>query len=112
MIRAATALIVLTSIAAYAQPTSAPAFEVASIRAGQPGRESIEYVPGSLTMRNVRLTACIRWAYGVPEYQVTGPDWMNDTWFDIAAKAGSPAPEAELRVMLQTLLVDRFKLAT
>jgi uncharacterized protein (TIGR03435 family) len=112
MIRTVTAIFALTSMAAFAQPSGAPAFEVASIRAGQPGRESIEYVPGSLTMRNVRLTACIRWAYDVPEFQVTGPDWMNDTWFDIAAKAGSPAPEAELRVMLRTLLADRFKLAT
>jgi len=63
-------------------------------------------------MRNVRLNGCIRWAYGVSEYQVTAPDWVNEVWFDIAAKAGSPAPEAELRVMLQTLLLDRFKLAT
>jgi len=36
---------------------------------------------------------------------------MNDARFDILAKAASPAPESELRLMLQTLLADRFKLA-
>jgi uncharacterized protein (TIGR03435 family) len=111
MLRVATSLMALT-FGAFAQQPAAPAFEVASIRAGEPGKEVIEYVPGSLTMRHARLTVCIRWAYGVPEYQVSGPGWMNDVWFDIAAKAGTPAKEAELRLMLQTLLVDRFKLAT
>jgi uncharacterized protein (TIGR03435 family) len=62
-------------------------------------------------MRNVRLTACIRWAYGVQEYQVSGPGWLNDVRVDIVAKAGTPVPEAELRRMLQTLLAERFKLA-
>lgn len=105
------AVLILISLASFAQAQNAPAFEVASIRAGNPGKEFIEAVPGSLTMRNVRLTACIRWAYGVYEYQVSGPGWLNDTWFDISAKAGSPVKEAELRVMLQTLLADRFKLS-
>jgi uncharacterized protein (TIGR03435 family) len=78
----------------------------------EPGRESIEHVPGSLTMRKVRLTACIRWAYGIQDYQVSGPSWLTDTWVDIQAKAASPVDQAELRRMLQTLLVERFKLAT
>jgi len=108
------AVIVFTfaSLAVFGQAAATPAFEVASIRVGEPGREAIEVVPGSLTMRHVRLTACIRWAYGVPEFQVSGPAWMNDVWFDISAKAGSPASEADLRLMLQTLLADRFKFAS
>ncbi len=63
-------------------------------------------------MRKVRLTACIRWAYGIQDYQVSGPSWLTDTWVDIQAKAASPVDQAELRRMLQTLLVERFKLAT
>src|SRR5262249_47322583 len=43
--------------------------------------------------------------------QVAGPDWLNETQFDITAKAAGPATEAELRVMVQTLLAERFKLA-
>src|SRR5215471_5353018 len=100
MIRAVVGYLVLVSVGAFAQPQSAPVFDVASIRAGQPGKELIEYVPGNLTMRNLRLTACIRWAYGVQEYQVSGPGWLNDVWFDISAKAAFPAKEGELRLML------------
>jgi hypothetical protein len=45
MTRTVASLLALTSIAAAALAAESPAFEVASIRAGQPGRESIEYVP-------------------------------------------------------------------
>ena len=105
------ALLILTSVAPLAQPASAPAFEVASIRSVQPGRESIEFGPASLTMRYVHLTACVRWAYGVQDVQVSGPPWLSDVWFDIFAKSASPVSVAELRAMLRTLLADRFKLA-
>ena len=111
MMRRVTIRIILTSLAAFSQPATPPSFDVASIRLSEPGRESIEHVPGSLTMRHVRLTACIRWAYGIQEYQVSGPGWLNDIRVDIVAKAGTPVPEAELRRMLQTLLTERFKLA-
>jgi hypothetical protein len=78
MVRSVTGLFFLTSIAAFAQAADPPAFEVASIRPGQPGKEVIEHVPGSLSMRNARLTACIRWAYGLQDYQVSGPGWVSD----------------------------------
>jgi len=110
MTRTVASLLALTSIAAAALAAESPAFEVASIRAGQPGRESIEYVPGSVTMRNMRLTACIRWAYNIPDFQISGPGWLSEVWFDINAKAGTPAKEAELRLMMRTLLAERFKL--
>jgi uncharacterized protein (TIGR03435 family) len=47
----------------------------------------------------------------VQDYQVTGPGWINEERFDIVAKAGTPAPDNQLRTMLQALLADRFKLA-
>ena len=104
-------LSLFASITAFAQPAKPPSFEVASISATQPGQESIEFGPASLTMKNVRLTACIGWAYGVQDFQITGPSWLNDVWFDIFAKTANAATVAELRQMLQTLLADRFKLA-
>jgi uncharacterized protein (TIGR03435 family) len=111
-------LIALLALQAHAQTDPKPAFEVASIRAnhmadkGGEGsrRESIEPGPANVTMRNVSLQGCIRWAYNVQPYQVNGPAWLESERFDIAAKAGAPAPEAQLRLMLQTLLADRFKL--
>lgn len=93
-------------------------FEVASIKPSQAGnmdregnrREDVDTAPGSLTMRNVSLSSCIRWAYGVQRSQVSGPAWVDSERFDIAAKAANPASEDQLKVMLQALLGDRFKL--
>jgi uncharacterized protein (TIGR03435 family) len=39
-----------------------------------------------------------------------GPSWIRRDRFDIIAKADHPAPTAELRGMIRTLLNDRFKL--
>jgi uncharacterized protein (TIGR03435 family) len=93
-------------------------FEVASIKPNQAGnmdregnrREDVDTAPGRLTMRNVSLSSCIRWAYGVQRSQVSGPAWVDVERFDIAAKAAGPASEDQLKVMLQALLGDRFKL--
>jgi uncharacterized protein (TIGR03435 family) len=37
-----------------------------------------------------------------------GPDWLDWDRFDLEAKADAPASDADLRVMLQTMLADRF----
>jgi uncharacterized protein (TIGR03435 family) len=108
MIRCAVALSVFASLLLAADAPST--FEVASIRPSQEGREALDVLPGSITMRNVRLTDAIRWAYNVLDVQVYGPDWLNTTCFDIVAKAGAPAKEPEMKRMMQTLLADRFKL--
>lgn len=108
MIRVAAAVSVFALAALAAEAPSA--FDVASIRPSQGGREAVEVLPGSVTMRNMRLTGAIRWAYNVLDVQVSGPDWLNTTRFDILAKAGEPAKEPEMQMMMQTLLADRFKL--
>jgi len=107
MIRTASALILIAS-AVFA--ADAPSFDVASIRASQGGRETADTVPGSVTMRNMRLAGAIRWAYNVLDVQVSGPDWLNSERFDFVAKAGTPAKDPELKQMMQKLLADRFKL--
>lgn len=118
--------------AAFAQSTTQtgaparPAFDVASVKvltAGQAGREggrgmmrmggrggTVQTTPDSVTMRNTTLKNAIRWAYGVTEYQVSGPEWLDSVRFDIAAKTSAPAKEEQLELMAQTLLADRFKL--
>jgi uncharacterized protein (TIGR03435 family) len=108
MIRSAVALSVFVSLALAADAPST--FEVASIRPSQEGREAVDVLPGNITMRNMRITGAIRWAYNVLDVQVSGPDWLNTTRFDIVAKAGAPAKEPEMRKMMQTLLAERFKL--
>ena len=89
-----------------------PAFDVASIRASEArGQEFVQASPGSVIMRNISLRGCVKWAYRVMEYQVSGPEWMGFERFDISAKAGDAVGEDQLRLMMQTLLHDRFGLA-
>ena len=61
-------------------------------------------------MVNVSLSTVVRWAYKLGVYEISGPDWISNARFDITAKAASPVSEEQLRLMLQALLKDRFKL--
>ena len=84
---------------AGAQSTAPPAsFDAASVKpAAIPlvneggNRARIEYTPNSLTMRNVALTDCVQWAYGVAEFQVSAPH-ADNRGYDILARAESPVP--------------------
>jgi uncharacterized protein (TIGR03435 family) len=116
-LRAITVLALAAGLSDAQTTSAAPAFDVASIKPSQLSglreggkRERIEAVPGSLIMGNVRFQTAVRWAYHVQEYQVTGPAWIGEERFDIVAKAGSPVPEEDLRLMLRTLLAERFQL--
>ncbi|HEY1220340.1 MAG: TIGR03435 family protein [Bryobacteraceae bacterium] len=66
---------------------------------------------GVLRYTNVSLRDCIRVAYGVKEFQVQGPDWIESTRFDIVAKLPAGLPESQIPEMLQAMLRERFKLA-
>jgi len=113
------ALLLPMSTVALAQT---PAFDVASIKVHKPvnaseggNRERIEAAPGSLTMRNVNLLSCVRWAFDVREYQVSGPagltvERLTGERYDILAKVDPPVLPARMREMLQTLLAQRFRL--
>jgi uncharacterized protein (TIGR03435 family) len=100
------------SFACLAQsPAPTLAFDAASVRpSAMSGNEDvhIETSLGSLTIRGMSLNFCIRWAYDMPPYQVDGPAWLRDAGFDISAKAAQPVDDDHLRLMLRTLLTERF----
>ncbi len=57
------------------------------------------------------LHFCIEWAYDMRPLQITGPEWLSDVRFDINAKAGDHnADDDQLRLMVRTMLADRFGL--
>jgi uncharacterized protein (TIGR03435 family) len=110
-------LVAFVEIAALGQTPAIPAFDVASVKVSQPGADSgprrgdrIQVSPGSVTMRGISLKASVRWAWHVSDSQVVGPDWLDSQRYEIAGKAAGPATEDELRLMMQTLLRERFKL--
>jgi uncharacterized protein (TIGR03435 family) len=92
----------------------AGSFEVASIKPASPdeaGTSGEDGRNGVLKMWNVSLRRCIRYAYTIPEDQITGgPKWIGELRYDIVAKADRPAAEPDLLTMLQPLLADRFRL--
>jgi uncharacterized protein (TIGR03435 family) len=100
---------------AVAQAATAPGFEVASIKPDETGGNYIEVTPGSLNAHSATLATCIKWAYGVQSSQVAGADsgvsaLLQSNRYTIIAKAAGPVPDNQMRIMLQTLLAERFKL--
>ncbi|MGH9240172.1 MAG: TIGR03435 family protein [Vicinamibacterales bacterium] len=104
-------VIVVATIAAAAQ--QAPAFEVASIKLNTSGAtaQSSRIAKGSVVTTNVRVRGLLVSAYSIrPERIVGAPSWIDQERFDITARAPVDTPDSQLRLMLRTLLVDRFRL--
>jgi uncharacterized protein (TIGR03435 family) len=105
-------MLFLAGSAAFAQ---SPTFDVASIKPTAPqemGRIMVRMGgdPGRIDWVNVSLRDVIRTAYGVKDYQVSGPDWMTSARFDIQAKYPPDTPIETRNLMLQALLAERFSL--
>jgi uncharacterized protein (TIGR03435 family) len=108
-------ILVLATALAFAQGREE--FEVASIRpsgdqpAGQAGAGFT--VNGSqLRIANLSLKDYVAIAYDVQLNQVTGPDWLGSPRFDISAKLPEGAKSAGVNEMLETLLIERFRMKT
>jgi uncharacterized protein (TIGR03435 family) len=60
---------------------------------------------------NLTLKIIIREAFAVKNYQIAGgPAWLDSDRFDVTAKSDRDRPAKEMMAMLQTALVDRFRL--
>jgi uncharacterized protein (TIGR03435 family) len=105
--------------------SSAPAFEVASIKLNHTGggNSSINVRPGGRFIAdNVPLRGLLKEAYHVKDSQLLGaPSWIDSERYDIQAKMDDAAAAAmqtmngdqrreQLAQMLQSLFVDRLKL--
>jgi len=98
---------------AFGQPSTAPAFEVASIKPSQPDQPGMgmSTARGRLLLRNVTLKFCIEAAYKLQDFQLSGgPKWLDSDHYDIEGKTATAASFDELIGMLKTLLADRFQL--
>ena len=111
------ALLFVAVTAGFAQsPAPVATFEAADVRAAAPNPSPNNQHGGLLRgnryeIRNATMLDLISGAYGMPADRVTGgPSWLELNRFDIAALAAPNTNLATLRVMMQALLVDRFKL--
>src|ERR1039458_10250574 len=105
---------VATAYAAFGQSATTPLkFEVASIKPAAPspdGRLMIrERVgPGRLDYSSVSLKTMIQRACEVQDYQISGPDWIASTRFDVVARLPADTPRSKVPEMLHSVLADRF----
>jgi uncharacterized protein (TIGR03435 family) len=109
--------------AGFGQVAEPPTFEVASVKPaappasgrgpgftfmrGGPGTND----PGQITFTNVPMKFLLTYAYDVKGFQVLGPAWLDSERFDVVAKVPKGATKEQVRMMMQSLLTERFHLA-
>jgi uncharacterized protein (TIGR03435 family) len=118
MLRASASMILL---AVLSGPVSAqshdkpPAFDAADVHAS-PFRR-VPFMNGNglrgdrYVLHQATMVDLIATAYGVDASTVQGgPIWLESDRFEVIAKAPAATPPATVKLMLQSLLADRFKL--
>jgi uncharacterized protein (TIGR03435 family) len=113
---------VLLAGGALGQHTSLPKFRTVSV---EPAKTEDEATPrgkegnptsisagltGRVRIRNATLKDCIGWAYDLPGYLIFENDQLFPNRYDIDAKTPVGISANRYREMLQSLLVDRFRL--
>ncbi len=120
-------LLLAFAITAVAFGQNRPAFEAATIKPSAPldqakmmaALQKGEKLPIGVTITSTRaeylgieLKGLLMYAYGVKPYQITAPDSISGTRFDIVAKMPEGSSKSDAAAMLRTLLEDRFKLVS
>jgi uncharacterized protein (TIGR03435 family) len=115
-------LLTLSSCYGYSQELAkSPAFEVASITPCKPGTPEppgehagmvqFTYPGGRFRASATTLNFLLEWAYGIqPSQHSGGPSWIETDRYDVIAKAENNASDDQMKLMMRTLLADRFQL--
>jgi uncharacterized protein (TIGR03435 family) len=114
-------LLVLAATASFAQTSAQlPSFEVASVKPSQADEVGLKGMilggpgtsdPARLTAVRISLLTLISRAYDLPFDQISGPRWMEDEYYDIMATVPKGSTKAQSKLMLQSLLAERFSLS-
>ena len=110
-------------LVALSAQTPRPTFEVASIRAQTRAVTGADLATAGPRLRpggvfnatHATVGSLIAFAYELRGFQILGgADWdlIRRNMFAIDARAGGDVPTAQVRLMVQSLLEDRFKLVT
>ena len=95
------------------------AFDTVSIKplnnpgAGLRSEPGLRFLPGTVASAPAGVTAkqIIVEAYQLTEYQLTGgPGWLGSDRYTLQAKTEAPVSRNDIRLMLQALLAESFKL--
>src|SRR6476660_7510848 len=87
---------------------SGQTFEAATVKPNRSGSgsSSSHNNPGTLMAVNNSLMQYLQWGFGLPEYRIAGPDWLKTERYDITAKTGERTSDADMRKMIEALLVE------
>jgi uncharacterized protein (TIGR03435 family) len=107
------AAVLLTAAQLAAAQT--PSFEAASVKPAPPQtgpgfRVSMGGDPGRINYRNASFKQLVTKAYGLKDYQVSGPAWIETERYDVTATMPRDTPKETMQLMLQNLLAERFQL--
>ena len=106
----------------FAQTPADPSFEVASVKSNRTEAPATTLFPlgpgdayaangGRFRATNQPLIAYLRFAYRLGAGDLPGlPGWVYNERFDIEARANGEPPKDQMRLMMRSLLKDRFKL--
>jgi uncharacterized protein (TIGR03435 family) len=98
--------VLLIATVAVASAQTQPAFEAASVKPAKPDENATSYTRNGEFMGS--LQSLIWFAYGVEDYRISGgPKWLTTDRFDVVYEPTGP----QAKLMLRTLLAERFKLA-
>ena len=101
---------------AIARGETAPAFEVASVKRirdySPVATMSGDISHGRFTLTNAHIKQLIAVAYEIQSVRIEGgPGWISTDQFQIDARAADPeTTDTQVRLMLQNLLAERFRL--
>jgi uncharacterized protein (TIGR03435 family) len=92
-------------------------FEVATVKPAAPSPTMIGIQggpgsrdPGRVNYTAMRLADLLGFAYRVKTFQISGPSWLASERYDITATIPEGTTKEQFAVMLQNLLLDRFKI--
>jgi uncharacterized protein (TIGR03435 family) len=110
------ALVIVVFCAASVAAQNDPAFEVASIKRSVPAEHSPKGflpTPGRFTAVDLPAAALISFAYrGAMDGMRGEPEWSTKEHYDVMAPYPAGTAPGRIALMLRSLLVERFKLAT
>ena len=87
-------------------------FEVASVKPSPtpPTHRAYTMNDSTVDLGAISLKILVQTAYRMEPYQVTAPEWMETTRFDILAKPPAGTNKTQIPEMLQALLTERLGL--
>lgn len=106
----------MNAVPVRAQTQEAEAkFEVATVRlnvSGSPGGVVPGNRGGRFSAQNIPLKQLLAYAYRVKEFQISGPDWLGSSRYDINANVPEGTSPEQVWAMLRSLLEERLNIST